>query len=74
MALSKRQRAKVEQLNAEAVREVGVLLVAFSPLDAAFAGPGWAIGATGLIFLLLGLLLFSIGTRMELRRETDRRR
>ena len=71
MALSTRQRARVDQLSSEAVREVGVLLVAFAPLDTAFAGIGWATGVTGLIFLLLGLLLFGIGTRMELRRETD---
>ena len=71
MALSARQRARVEELISEAYREVGVLLIAFAPLDAVFAGPGWGTSVAGLLFLLLGLLLFGIGTRMEARRGAD---
>ena len=71
MALSTRQRVRVEELISEAYREVGVLLIAFAPLDAVFAGPGWVTSVAGLLFLLLGLLLFGIGTRMEVRRGAD---
>jgi hypothetical protein len=58
-------RSRREALTAEAVREIGTLLVAFTPLDAVFApAPSGALG-TVLLFVLFGLLLFLIGLRME---------
>jgi len=60
-------RARVDALTAEAVREVGVLLTAFAPLDMVFGSPGPRAVVTGLCFFLLGILLCSIGLRMERR-------
>ena len=71
MVASDVYRRRAKALRAEAVREVGVLLVAFSPLDAAFAPVGMRALMIGLIFLLGGLLLFSIGLMMERRRGND---
>jgi hypothetical protein len=67
MPLSSSYRVRADALKAEAVREIGVLLVAFSPLDAAFAPFGARTLLVGLIFLIGGLLLFGIGLKMERR-------
>jgi hypothetical protein len=48
----------------EAMREIGVLLVAFTPLDAAFT-PGAQMGGRWLLFLLIGILLFAMALLME---------
>jgi len=47
----------------EAMREIGVLLIAFAPLDTAFAGARSAIG-WALLFFLAGLFLFGVALRM----------
>jgi len=52
-----RPTATMQQRVEEAVREIGVLLIVFAPLDAAFsAGP--ETRGLWLPFLLIGLLLF----------------
>ena len=58
-------RSRREALTAEAVREIGILLVAFAPLDAVFAAPRTDAFSTVLLFVLFGLLFFLIGLRME---------
>jgi hypothetical protein len=65
MAVSNTQRARQGALIAEAVREVGVLLVAFSPLDLAFADSGSRPMIAALTFFVIGLVLFGIGLRLE---------
>jgi hypothetical protein len=58
-------RTRIEALTAEAIREVGVLFVAFAPLDTVFAPSAPGTFAVALLFLLVGLPLFLIGLRME---------
>ena len=52
----------------EAMREIGVLLMAFTPLDAAFT-PGARMGGRWLLFLSIGILLFVTALLMERRRN-----
>ena len=57
---------------ARASQELGVLLIAFAPLDAAFAAPvarGWRI-VVG--FVVAGVLLFAFGVREERRVAGER--
>ena len=54
----------------EAGREIGVLLIAFAPLDLAFAGGAGRIGFAALFFLI-GTLCF-IGALQIERRRTRR--
>ena len=58
------RRARESALIAEAVREIGILLIAFAPLDAVFA-PAEGSRSAGLFFALLGLVLFVIGLKLE---------
>ena len=51
----------------EALREVGVLLVAFAPLDMAFSDAQRKL-PTGALFLGLGVVSFSLAVRLEHRR------
>jgi len=55
----------------EAMREIGVLLIAFAPLDTAFAGGRPAVG-WALLFFLAGLFLFGVALRMERSRSRGR--
>ena len=59
----------VEERIVEAMREVGVLLVAFAPLDAAFSGGPRALSWL-LLFLSFGLLLF-VGALVLERKRFD---
>lgn len=49
----------------EGMREVGVLLIAFAPLDAVLAAP--AARPVLLLFLLLGITFFSMAVLLERR-------
>ncbi len=55
------------ELWAEAIRDIGILLLVFAPLDTLFrAGRGtWVDWLIALGVALLGLLLIAIGIRME---------
>lgn len=65
MPASRHGNEREHALTADAVREVGVLLVAFSPLDGVFAGTATSSLLFGLLFFLLGLLLFRMRLKME---------
>ena len=52
----------------EAMREIGVLLIAFAPLEAAFSSGSRALTWL-LLFLLVGLSLFSAAVIFERRRS-----
>jgi hypothetical protein len=53
----------------EAIREIGVLLVALAPLDAGF-GQSFLAAVPGLLlFLVMGMTLFVIAIRLERRRR-----
>jgi hypothetical protein len=67
MRLSPSERHREEALTAEAVREVGVLLVALAPLDMAFGPATLHNVAIALSFILVGLFLFILGLRLERR-------
>jgi membrane protein implicated in regulation of membrane protease activity len=62
-----RSTTTIRQRIEEAMREIGVLLIAFGPLDAAFSSeapaPVW-----WLLFLFLGLALFVTALLTEWRR------
>jgi len=62
----KSARVRIE----DAIREIGVLLIALAPLDAAFAERG-ALSKL-LIFLLIGGTLFSIALWLERTHADDR--
>ena len=66
MAKSHTARRRIE----EGMREVGILLIAFAPLDAVLAERP-AVGVL-LFFLLLGIALFTTALVLEWRREHDR--
>jgi hypothetical protein len=53
----------------EALREIGVLLITFAPLDAALVWdtPGHRTGP--LIFLAIGVIVFAVSVYLESRRE-----
>ena len=55
----------------DAMREVGTLLIAFAPLDAALAEQR---GKTGLLllFMIVGVLLFLVSVLIERRRSRVR--
>jgi hypothetical protein len=58
------------ELWAEAIRDVGILLMVFAPLDTLLrdqraATPEWFLAGG---FSVLGLLLIEVGVRMELRK------
>jgi len=52
----------------EAMREVGVLLIAFAPLDAAFSGGPGAL-RLAVAFFVVGLILFAGAVVLEGRRS-----
>ena len=54
----------------DALREVGTLVIAFAPLDAAFAG-GTDRVALLLLFAIYGILLFMGSLWLERRRTRD---
>ena len=59
----------------EALREIGVLLIAFTPLDGAFAGSGSdEVRKLLLGFGLVGMLLFCYGVLGERRLHDGERR
>jgi hypothetical protein len=60
----------VQERLEDAMREVGTLLVAFAPLDAALAEGGRATRAL-LFFLLIGMALFAGSLWLERRRKHD---
>ena len=62
-----RRTATVQQRIEEAMREVGVLLIAFAPLDAAFTG-GSRAARFAVAFFFGGLLLFAVAVGFERRR------
>jgi len=51
----------------DALREVGVLLIALTPLDVAFSDAPAPVG-TAMFFLSIGLLLFVLSLFIETRR------
>ena len=56
----------------EAARQIGVLLIAFAPLDAAVnAAQGQKLGSL-LYFVALGVGLFTVGIWMELVRKAGK--
>lgn len=64
---------RVEERVLEGMREVGVLLVAFTPLDAAFSRDSlrdsiWAL----LVFGGFGVMLFAVSLVLEWRSEDER--
>ncbi|MEA3245581.1 MAG: hypothetical protein U9Q74_05440 [Gemmatimonadota bacterium] len=65
MVLEKERRAREDALTAEAIREVGVLLVALAPLDLTFGNVSLRTVVGALFFVLLGLYCFRVGLRME---------
>ena len=65
MPISKNLRAHEDSLKADAVREVGILLSAFAPLDVALTATSVRTLVVGLTFLLLGISLFYYGLRMD---------
>lgn len=66
-----RRTATIQQRIEEAMREIGVLLIVFAPLDTAFsAGP--QTRALWLPFLLIGLLLFVAAVLSEWSRTHGR--
>ena len=67
MASTTNQRAREDALTAEAIREIGVLLVALAPLDFGFGSFSARTALVALSFVLAGVLLFRIGLRMEVR-------
>ena len=52
----------------EAFREIGVLLVAFAPLDLAFSDAGARYPAA-MLFFAIGVLFFVMAVWLELRRS-----
>jgi hypothetical protein len=62
-----RARERIE----EAAREIGVLLIAFAPLDAVLAEPRRV--PTLLFFVMLGVSLFAAALVMERRRAHAQR-
>jgi len=66
------ERKSVRERIEDAVREVGVLLMAFAPLDAVLAEPN--ARPRLLLFLLLGVMLFLLAVMLEQRRTHGRRR
>ena len=54
----------------DALREVGTLVIAFTPLDAAFSQTGNRVGRL-LLFGLYGLVLFIGALWLERRRSRD---
>jgi hypothetical protein len=60
----------VQERLEDAMREVGTLLIAFAPLDAAIAESGRASRAL-LFFLLIGMALFAGSLWLERRRKHD---
>ena len=64
-------RQSVAQMAAEFLRELGVLLVAFGPLDYVFADPGTPLTRLGISAIVsLGMVLFGLGMVMERTRRT----
>ena len=61
----------VQERLEDAMREVGTLLIAFAPLDAALAEQR---GKTGLLllFMIVGVLLFLVSVLIERRRSRVR--
>lgn len=66
MATSRDRKTPLERLE-DLLREVGTLLIAFAPLDAAYASAGNA-GRTALLFLAAGLVMVIIAVILETRR------
>ena len=64
-----RRRAFLRLFSAS-LREVGILLLAFTPLEASLRGVDAAISQPKLVwFLIVGLLLFAVGTFGEWRND-----
>lgn len=66
MATIRDRKTPFERLE-DLLREVGTLLIAFAPLDAAYANTGSA-GRTALAFLAIGLVTVIIAVILESRR------
>ncbi len=66
------QHKTVRERVEDAMREVGTLLIAFAPLDAAFNAERSYIVALLLIFLSAGALLFTGAIALEWRRTRAR--
>jgi hypothetical protein len=64
----KSPRVRIE----EAVREIGVLLVALAPLDAAFSPDAHKARSNLLLFITVGVTLFLLALVMERRRSNVR--
>jgi hypothetical protein len=58
-------RERIEEI----VREIGTLLVAFAPLDSAFAPRGVNELRTMLTFVLVGILFIAVSLQSERRRR-----
>ena len=54
----------------EGVRELGILLIAFAPLDFVFADSPDLAGAA-LLFFAVGAILFVLAVESEARRDTN---
>jgi hypothetical protein len=67
MAMNELQRATFKNRMLEGMREVGVLLIAFAPLDSAMPGQVnlWMLAG----FLVMGACLFSASILLELRAQ-----
>jgi hypothetical protein len=65
MVTRRQQQLREDALWAEALREVGILLVALAPLDFAFGDFALRSGLITAILVLIGILFFHAGIRME---------
>ena len=60
-----RVSARVARHIADALREIGVLLIAFAPLDITLSSGQAHAGTYLLIFLIVGISLFGVGVALE---------
>ena len=67
MQVSSPPRPVLERIE-EAMREIGVLMLAFAPLDAAFAVESRDVVAVALTLTCVGIVLFALALLMERRR------